>query len=226
MAVALTTIMASGCALPFGGDSDIDSSAASADVAELLESILERPGASTDVELETCPFDTDGSLLAEAVSELDSPDVDRSLADTSIATSSVNAIDGGFVLCLRFDPNSSSAIGMDVSSAPEDFESYLQDYLDPFDEYADGSTDRLAVERSATDHRGGTLHQICVHYPQSTERNFCEVDWLSDDLLVAVYVTGPQTIGLDVAALEQGLADVLPDIVSNLETISSSAVES
>lgn len=219
-------ILGSGCAFPFGGESDIETSAASAAVGELLESVLERPDAGADVGLDACPFDADGALLAEAVSGIESPDVDRSMSDRSIATASVNAIDGGFLLCIRFDPESESVIGMDVSSAPDDFESYLQNYLDPFDQYADGSADGLTVERSAVDYRGGTLHQICVEYSDSPATNFCEVDWVNDDLLVAVYVVGPETGDLNVEALQQGLSTVLPEITSNLETVANTPPDS
>lgn len=226
LTAVIATLLVSGCGLPFGGESNLDTSAGSAAVTELIQSVLATNDAGADVALETCPYDTDGSLLAAAVSDVTSNDVDRSLGEGSIPTSSVNAIDGGFVICLRFDPDSDSAIGLDVSNAPDDFEAYLQDYLDPFDDFVGGSSDDITVERSSTDHRGGTLHQICVEYADTPEANLCEVNWVNDDLLVALYVVGVDAPDVDPSALEQGLTTVLPDVTSNLEGVADLAVGS
>ncbi|MEM9563391.1 MAG: hypothetical protein AAGA93_12275 [Actinomycetota bacterium] len=219
-AIAVAVLAVSACA---GGDPDVDTERA----AEALTRIEARsdvgPGGFAD--LERCPHDPGGALLAETVAEQDLTAVAEAQRTELVAAVSSIGDDLPLLLsCDRF--GDTSGIGLLVSSAPADFDAYLDGFLagdgdsgaDPGNDDGDDAdgpaptVDRLGTE----DHRGGVLHRLCVRDGADDALDYCEVDWLDDRLLVTVYVSGATATETDLDALQAGLAGVLDEVVANL----------
>ncbi len=208
-------VLAGGCSLT--GEADIETTAAAVTIEGVVddaEAELSDTGGYAD--LERCPMDPGGILLTRAVDGLtENEDVARGQANELVPV--VNEIEAAIpvlVACDRFDDF--SGVGLVVAQAPADFDRYLR----IFNQGSDGEPD-LSVERfGSSEHRGGTLHRVCVEdqdaQTEDEDISYCEVNWLDQNLLVTVYVSGPTSLGIDLDVLEAGLVSILDDVMVNL----------
>lgn len=167
-------------------------------------------------ELENCPLDPGGALLAQALSEIDSPDVIA--AGIGALLSGVDRFAAGepaLIACDRFPDDSAvtSGIGIYAAAAPADVEQFVRTFA--------GTGEEVEVEVGFTvsgEAEGGTFHQVCTASDDDSYTPYCEVAWADDSVLIGLYVSGPDATTINIAAMEQGLASVLPDVIANLAT--------
>lgn len=210
VALVALAVAVAGCSLV--GEAEIETTAAAATVDGIIAEAEEATTVDGFVELDQCPFDPGGGLLAEALGGLsDNQDVIAAQAGelmggVSEADPSIPVV----VACDRFQEESGT--GLVVTPAPADFDRYLEIFNQGINEEPP-----LIDRRGSTDHRGGTLHRVCVETPDPPDGvSYCEVDWLDENLLVTVYVAGPTSLDIDLELLEAGLVAVLDDVVANL----------
>lgn len=205
------------------GESSLDTDSAAAGLDEMIAASGIDTSADTGaddgfVDLDRCPHDPGGALLARAFDGLDNPDVVQAQRGELAATASIITAGQPVLLaCDRFAEESGA--GLLVSPAPDDFDAYL----DQFVADDDGVTTLTLARLGTSEHRGGTLHRICADSDEGTEFDYCEVDWLDDNLLVTVYVAGPTSRRVDIEALEAGLVGVLDDLLTSLAAEDPSA---
>lgn len=195
-----------------GSEPDVDSTTAAATVAGIVDDAEDDLSEDGFAELEQCPHDPGGALLARATTDLDSDDVlaamevalDPGVFDTETELDPL-------VTCDRFDEL--SGVGLLVSAAPSEFDRYVEAIAIGDDSEVEPDIDRL----STVDHRGGQLHRVCVEGPEEDGfSDYCEVAWMDDDLLIGLYVSGQSSLGTDMDALEMGLTSIIDDVVANL----------
>ncbi len=205
-----------GCSLV--GEADIETEAATAAVNDIIEGARPNLDDFGLADLDRCPFDPGGSLLTQAVTEVADNDdvlVARS-AELAPAVYEASPEIPLMVACDRF--NELSGVGLVVASAPDDFDRFVEIFAQGSDETTSHSVERLG----STDHRGGTLHRVCAESLDESDTedgaiSYCEIDWVDENLMVTVYVSGPKSLDVDLDALEAGLVSVLEDVVSNLD---------
>lgn len=187
---------------------DLDTAAAGEAIVELTAGVEEYE------EFEECAFDPRGSLLLEALDEVDTSDASRAAtADASTAISFFEDDLGrsdSYLACNRLDQDDSTSAGIVVSVAPDDFDRYVELLI------GDTTGERVVIERTeGSEHRGGRLERLCVDY--SDDDPWCEVNWLNDEIHVTFYLQGSSTQSSDVADIELGLLRVLDRVIANLD---------
>ena len=203
-------------------ESDESQSATDTSAAQAIADVVDSTPIGDDAddiryeELDTCPLDPGGALLARAVGDLDEPDVIA--AGPAALVSGVDRYAAGepaIVACDRFPDGNDSAIGLYAIEAPADLEGWARTF-------ATSGEGRSSVQVDYVTSRTldrGTFHHVCVDLPDDdTFTPYCEVDWVDDEILIGLYVAGPDALTADVDAMEAGLASVIPEIINNLES--------
>ncbi|MEL6984731.1 MAG: hypothetical protein AAFO29_20050 [Actinomycetota bacterium] len=206
--LAVATSIIGACS---NSEPDLDTDSAAANLTVIVDSVapLLDDGFA---DIDQCPLDPDASLLLRAIQDLDGDDViTAKRGEDSPGLFEVGPGLPLLITCDRFE--STSGIGLVASTAPTDFDRYVEVLATGENENPGVMIDR----RSSTDHRGGTLHRICVRVDaEQNELDYCEVDWVDDNLLITVYVAGPSALDTNLDGLEAGLIAVLDDVVTNL----------
>lgn len=166
------------------------------------------------IDLPDCPLDPTGELLtgtfagmgeAEVVAAVDSPP-ENGIFD-------IGAGFGPMLTCDRFSEEDADSVGLFALAPPADLNAYASWFANPDED--EGIT--ISVEPTVTV-EGGTINRICGLDEFSDDFDFCEVDWVSDDIVIGVYVSGPVATTVDLAALEAGLISQLETIVNAFST--------
>ena len=163
------------------------------------------------VDLGECPLDPGGELLT-AIWGAAGDSVAAALAGET--ASGVFDIGGGFGLmlaCDRIPEENPDGVGLFVFAAPSDLQAYAQTFANP--DELDGI--EVVVEPSNT-FGAGRFHHICAIDTVDPDFSYCEVDWVTPDVLIGVYVTGAASTTIDLDAVEARFAQQLPAILAAL----------
>ena len=153
---------------------DIDSAAASANLAELIGA-AGIADAGAQAEQSACAVADFDTLRAGAPGGLDA----STLSGTVFASISRPEDEGdpAFAVCVDGSDDNANQIGVLVGEAvPDDFEAYVK---------RSAQADDVTFEDPIA-FRGGTLHPYCGTNDNGT--TFCETDWLTDDLQVGMFL--------------------------------------
>ncbi|MEM8922349.1 MAG: hypothetical protein AAGD35_02530 [Actinomycetota bacterium] len=212
--VAAATAVA-GCVVPGlpGGGDGLDTAPAAERIAAIANEAA--PDVGNWEELPDCPFSPGGAVLTTAAAELDSLSADAALsAELFAGVDFFSFAQPPLLACDRFDDVSNSSLGVFASQAPDDMETYIREFLTTRDGDDEGEVTPFDYSLSG-EHRGGRFHRICVNEP-ADDNVYCEVDWVDDHVLIGFYVGGDGSQDIDMAAMEDGLARVLDDVLAGL----------
>lgn len=161
------------------------------------------------VDLPTCPLDPGGELTTAVYADI--ADASVVAAIDSPAESGVFDIGGDFgpmLTCDRFSADDADSIGLFAFASPDDLEAYAEFFANPDDD------ESVVISVEPTTTLGtGTFHHVCGLDPLDQEFNFCEVDWVTDEIVIGAYVSGALAEDVDRDALERGLTAQLQMIV-------------
>ncbi len=198
---------------PFTDDA-LDTSGAAAGLADVFNRTGLAPG--TAESLDDCPYDPGHGLLISALTDLDFPTTAPLVAGERLTTVDyVDTVDEQFLYCDLAPEDGAGFGGFSVSAAPDDYRSFTETFFNDADWTEPGE---LVLDfRSSSDHRGGTLHRLCLENTLDPEAHSCEISWVNDDLLIILFYADPTILASDLGGLESALVESLDEIVANLE---------
>ena len=172
-------------------------------VVESLDGLVGDFGTGT-TELASCPIDRFAGVIDDTLANVDDPVV-RDALDGAPSV----VLDGatGPVLSCSLTGDAAASTGIVVRAAPAELERFAAEVA--------GAGATVDVDESVL-HRGGRFHRICVEYDTEPERNYCEVDWLDERVLIGVYVRGPEAERVDTDEIEEQYRYLVPIIVDRL----------
>ena len=150
-----------------------------------------------------CPIDDVASLLGETCELVDTAAV-RSALDGSLVARTTPGASGSPQLTCELT-GTDGQLAIEVTEAPSDIAQYATSFA---------RRPRDAGVDESTEFRGGRFHRVCTSGDVATQR--CGVAWVDPVILVAVSVTGADASDLDVRAVEERFAYVLPLVVDRL----------
>ncbi len=161
------------------------------------------------VELPECPLDPSGQLLTATFANITDAAIVAAVASPS--ESGVFDLGGDFgpmVACDRFSDDGPDSVGVFAFTAPADLNAYAEYFANP--DEVEGVETRVDP---TTTLGAGVFHHVCGFDAADPEFDFCEVDWVTDDVVIGVYVAGPTSSQIDLTALETGMSAQLSAIV-------------
>ncbi len=183
-------------------------------VAELQALFADAQGSGSATSLDVCPLGRMQRNLDDLWVDSDGALTEPGLNGTR--STSVYAFAPGFsamVSCDRYanDGESAGGIGVFAMLAPTSVRAFVEAFA-VVDETA---PPEISVDEAGRS-QGGQFYRVCVRYPDDEVSNYCEVDWLSGDLLLGTYVAGANATDADLAAVEAVFAAELPRYVETL----------
>jgi hypothetical protein len=115
--------------------------------------------------------------------------------------------------CDRFSDDLADAVGVLAMAPPADLTAFVTAFANP-----DGLASVTVSVEPGSEHSGGRFFRICSVDSDDPTLSYCEVDWLTADLLVGAYVAGADSERTDLAAFETALAAQLPTFLDRLAT--------
>ncbi len=171
----------------------------------------------TGADLDGCPIDDFENLLDDAFALVDDQIIrDALLGSTQTSTFETASTPSEALACELFTADG-AGVGFYLLDAPDDIVAFSN-------EFAGAIEDGVAVEGVTVDvdesrlFRGGRLHRVCVSNDGAPEFDYCEVDWLDDNLMVGVFALGEGATSIDLNGLEERYQYVLPTIVDRLSS--------
>ena len=163
-------------------------------------------------QLGLCPLDADGTITDELFAGVEPAPVADALDDPTISDAFLFTVSLGAQVGCHRGLDRETGLGVVAMAAPTD----VQRYVATFTAEVSGATAPEATVAEPVDHDGGRFHQFCVHYPDDPLSDFCELDWVDQQVLLGVYVAGPGADEVDAELLRSRLAHHLPALVSSL----------
>lgn len=173
------------------------------------QTIARNSGDDGYAELSECPLDPGGTLLAAAFADITVPDLASAI--TSPSESDIFDLPddyGPMLACDRFSEDGPDSVGLFALAAPSDMNAYGELFGNP--DEVEGV--EILVDPT-TAFGAGTFHHVCAFDELEPEFDFCEIDWVTDGVLIGVFVAGSNASAVDRAALEAGFAAQLVAII-------------
>lgn len=195
-------VLATGCTED--GVPDLDTAPAADGIKSALAST--QPNGDFD----ECPVDDFESLLDDSFALLDDELVRRSLlAESQTGRFETGSTPAQAITCAQ-RTDSGDAVGFSALEAPADIFAFSNESIGL-------PPEAVTVEvRESRLFRGGQFFKVCVEVKGAPEVEYCQVDWLDENVMVSAFAFGSGAFDLDVNGLQERFQYILPTIIDRL----------